>query len=125
MRMMSFALTERQLLDGTKTVTRRRGWQNLRPGDRLLAVRKAMGLKKGEKIQALCELEVVGVRREMLCRMEDDDCAREGFPQFTRAGEFVDMFCSHMRVQQTDEVTRIEFRKVPNTEQVAVQQRLI
>ena len=35
------------------------------------------------------------------------------------------MFCSHMRVQQTDEVTRIEFRKVPNTERVAVQQRLV
>ena len=43
MRMMSFALTERQLMDGSKTVTRRTGWANLRPGERLLAVRKAMG----------------------------------------------------------------------------------
>lgn len=118
---MSFALTERQLLDGTKTVTRRIGWNNLRAGDRLLAVRKAMGLKAGEKVQPLCEIEIVSVRREMLCEMEDEDCAREGFPHFVRAGEFVDMFCEHMRCQQTDEVTRIEFRKVPGSEKVPVQ----
>lgn len=128
MRMMSFALTERQLLDGTKTVTRRTGWQNLRPGERLLAVRKAMGLKKGEKIQALCEIEVVSVRREKLGDMEDDDCAAEGFPHLT-AARFVDMFTSKVQMPRVPtfdvEVTRIEFRKVPNTEQVAVQQRLV
>lgn len=49
MRIMSFALTEQQLMDGTKTVTRRVGWANLKPGDRLTAVRKAMGLKKGPR----------------------------------------------------------------------------
>ena len=66
MRMMSFALTERQLMDGSKTVTRRIGWRDLKPGARLLAVRKAMGLKPGEKVQPLCEIEVVSVRRERL-----------------------------------------------------------
>ena len=47
MRNMSFALTEAQLLDGTKTVTRRLGWTMLKPGDHFRAVRKAMGLRKG------------------------------------------------------------------------------
>lgn len=127
MRMMSFALTERQLMDGTKTVTRRTGWQNLRPGDRLLAVRKAMGLKKGEKIQPLCEIEVVHVRREKLGDIDKADCAAEGFPCLS-TDEFTAMFIKHMGVRQPPDmvdVTRIEFRKVPNTEQVAVQQRLI
>ena len=32
MRMMSFALTEPQLMDGSKTVTRRTGWAELTPG---------------------------------------------------------------------------------------------
>lgn len=121
MRMMSFALTERQLLDGSKTVTRRTGWQNLKPGDRLLAVRKAMDLKAGEKVQALCEIDVVSVRRERLCDMADEDCAREGFPEFHRAGPFVDMFCAKMRCNQYDEVTRIEFCKVAGSERVASQ----
>ncbi len=63
---MSFALTEPQLMDGSKTVTRRTGWQNLKPGTRLLAVRKAMGLKAGEKVQPLCEIEITSVRRERI-----------------------------------------------------------
>lgn len=124
MRMMSFALTEPQLMDGSKTVTRRTGWLNLKAGTRLLAVRKAMGLKPGEKVQPLCEIEVVSVRRERLSDMEDDDCAREGFPQYKDASTFVVMFCRHMSVKIDTEVTRIEFRKVPGTERVAVQQSL-
>lgn len=141
MRMMSFALTERQLMDGTKTVTRRTGWENLKPGDHLLAVRKAMGLKRGEKAVALCEIEVVSVRREPLCDITPADVLAEGFPEWTNnVAEFVAMFCKHMRVaahavvrgQETrmramrpdDIVTRIEFRKVPGSERVAVQQGL-
>lgn len=127
MRMMSFALTERQLLDGSKTVTRRTGWKNLKPGDRLLAVRKAMGLKYGEKVQPLCEIEVVSVRREQLGDMEDDDCAREGFPHM-RAAQFIDMFTSKVasaRIGTYDlEVTRIEFYVVPGSIQVEFQAAL-
>ncbi len=125
MRMMSFALTERQLMDGTKTVTRRTGWKNLRPGERLLAVRKSMGLKAGEKVQPLCVVEVVSVRRERIGDMEDDDCAREGFPQYASAAEFVGMFCRHMRATPDDEVTRIEFRKVPGSEATNTQTSLL
>ncbi|HEY8376723.1 MAG TPA: ASCH domain-containing protein [Nannocystis sp.] len=142
---MSFALTERQLLDGSKTVTRRVGWRNLKPGDRLLAVRKAMGLKPGEKVQPLCEIEVVSVRRERLDAITPADVLAEGFPQWTnQVGEFVRMFCehhsvsdgqrltssgawtnAHRKMRPDDEVTRIEFRKVPGSERVAVQQPLI
>lgn len=66
MRRMSFALTRTQLLDGSKDVTRRLGWANLKPGQRLLAVSKCMGLKPGEKADIYGEIEVVSVEREHL-----------------------------------------------------------
>jgi hypothetical protein len=111
-RNMSFALTERQLLDGTKDVTRRMGWLRLKPRDRLNAVRKAMGLKKGEKIHVLAEIEVVSVRREQLWQITEDDCRREGFPEMGVI-EFVDFFCdSHKGCTHESEVTRIEFRVI-------------
>lgn len=124
--MISFALTERQLMDGTKTVTRRTGWKNLKAGDRLLAVRKAMGLKAGEKVQPLCEIEVVSVQQQMLADIDKDDCRAEGFPHLS-PDEFTGMFIKHMGIKVTPDecaITRIEFRKVPGTERVAVQQTL-
>ena len=66
MKSMSFMLTRQAVIDRTKTVTRRLGWDNLKPGDRLYAVTKAMGLKKGEKQERLGVIEVVSVRREEL-----------------------------------------------------------
>lgn len=83
MRLMSFALTTAQLLDGSKTVTRRVGWANLKPGDRLKAVRKAMGLRLGEKVDVLAEIEVVSVRRERLDAVDAVDCIAEGFPDMS------------------------------------------
>ena len=133
MRMMSFALTERQLMDGTKTVTRRTGWQDLTAGTHLSAVRKAMGLKKGEKAVALCEIIVLSVHREPLKDIDSRDVEAEGFPEWAdRPEEFVKMFCKHMRVPagpyvgpksqarkrpmtSDDEVTVIEFAKVRPT----------
>jgi hypothetical protein len=111
MRLMSFALTERQLLDGTKTVTRRKGWTNLRAGDRVCAVAKAMGLKRGEHPRRLAVLEIVDVRRERLDSITAEDVVAEGFPTMTPA-EFVAMFMLHMKCWACDRVTRIEFRKV-------------
>ncbi len=127
MRMMSFALTEPQLMDGSKTVTRRTGWATLKPGTRLLAVRKAMGLKAGEKVQPLCEIEVISVRRVTLDDITFDDCAREGFPCYS-PDDFTAMFIKHMGIRTTPDkafVTRIEFRKVPGTDRVAVQMPLV
>lgn len=63
-RNMSFAMTMPQILDETKVVTRRFGWWFLKPGERVWAVKKAMGLKKGEKIERLRQIEIVSVRKE-------------------------------------------------------------
>ncbi len=126
MRLMSFALTERQLLDGTKTVTRRTGWLTLKAGQRVLAVRKSMGLKPGEKVQPLCEIDVVSVARVRLDSITPADVLAEGFPEWAgRCGEFVAMFRKHMNVRDPNAmVTRIEFRKVSGSEHVAVQKQL-
>lgn len=112
-RLISFALTERQLLDGSKDVTRRVGWTRLKAGDHLRAVRKAMGLKKGERAVQLARIEVVSVRREPLSWIDEEDCRREGFPNMTPI-EFVAFFIgSHTGCAPSTLVTRIEFRRVP------------
>lgn len=111
MRLISFALTKRQFKDGSKDVTRRLGWLNLKPGQRLRAVYKAMGLKKGEHPEELGVIEVVSVRREPLGFIDLDDCRREGFPNLDPLG-FVLMFCEHMDCTPVTIVTRIEFRRV-------------
>lgn len=112
MRRISFSMTEEQFLDGSKTVTRRRGWRDLVAGDRLTAVRKAMGLKKGEKQHVLGDIEVVAAWQERLDTITQEDVVREGFPEMTPV-EFVGMFCSHMRPYRPEwDVTRIEFRRV-------------
>lgn len=110
-RHISFSLTERQFLDGSKDVTRRVGWKGLRPGTRLIAVRKAMGLKKGEKVHVLGPIEIVSARREPLDAITADDCRREGFPEMSPF-EFVTFFCKANGCFQTEPVTRIEFRRV-------------
>lgn len=112
MRNMSFSMTTKQFLDGSKDVTRRFGWWNLKAGDRIRAVEKAMGLKKGEKMKALGIIEVVSVRKEPLCMMEDNDCPREGFPHM-RAWEFIAMLIKHYKIEHSSvEVNRIEFKRV-------------
>lgn len=132
MRSMSFALTTAQVRARTKTVTRRLGWTFLKPGDRIRAVVKCQGLKKGETQEQLAVLRVVDVRREPLRRMTDDldygfeEARREGFGDDATLkwpSEFVRFFCSSHRVDifdpcrarfsrpctPEDEVTRIEF----------------
>ena len=114
-RLISFALTTSQVRRREKDVTRRLGWRFLKPGQRLTGVVKAMGLKKGEQVERLAEIEVVSVTREPLSAIEDypDDVRREGFHDMDPA-RFVEMFCSHMSGKVTPEtiVTRIEFRYV-------------
>ena len=111
MRNMSFALTEAQLLDGSKTVTRRLGWKTLKPGDRFQAVRKAMGLKKGERVEPLAVCEVLSICRERLDAIDQQDCRLEGFPDLSPV-LFVDMFCRAMRCTPATIVTRIWFSRV-------------
>ncbi len=109
-RRMSFALTEAQLLAGTKDVTRRLGWDRLQPGARLTAVRKGMGLARGEKQVVLCEIEIVSTRWERLDAITAEDVRREGFPGETPEG-FVAFFCRANGCKPATVVNRIEFRR--------------
>jgi hypothetical protein len=114
-RLMSVRLTEQQVRDRTKTVTRRLGWLKTEPGDRVTLCPKVMGRKPGEPLVRLAEVEVVNVRRERLEDMPLADLALEGFPEFTTIREFVEFFCTHMRCEPDTEVTRIEWKYLPAT----------
>lgn len=120
MRNMSFALTVPQIQAGTKDVTRRLGWLQLKPGDLIQPVRKCMGLRPGETIERLrAPLRIVDVRREPLDMMTTDpdygfeEVRREGFadhPTYRWPSEWVRMFCaSHKGCMPHSIVTRIEF----------------
>lgn len=115
MRNISFALTTEQFLDGTKTVTRRVGWEHLRVGDLLCAVRKGQGLKAGEKIDRLGTIRVTALRRERLSEITAADVAREGF--FGRSPEwFIEFFAgTHVNCDRNTIVARIEFERIANT----------
>lgn len=109
MRNISFSLTTPQILDKTKTVTRRLRWLFVKAGDQLQACEKCMGLKPGQKINRLCVIEVVSARREPLNVITPSDVRKEGFPHLTPA-QFVEMFCRNMKCEPDEEITRIEFR---------------
>lgn len=114
MRNISFSLTTPQFLDGSKDVTRRLGWWNLKAGDRLMAVEKAMGLKKGEKMKRLGVIEVISATAEPLAAMAEADVKREGFPDWTRA-DFINFFTEkNPKCGPFTTVMRIEFKKVPH-----------
>lgn len=108
---MSVSLTEDAVRARTKTVTRRKGWTFLRPGDRLTLCRKVMGRKAGEPLVRLADVEVVDVSREGLLGIYDrpGDTAREGFPDMTPF-DFVAFFREHMGGEAYQVVTRIEWR---------------
>lgn len=108
MRNMSFAMTTNQIRAKSKTVTRRLGWRNLKPGTQIQACVKCQGLKPGEKIERLCVLEIVSVRRERLDAITQEDVRAEGFPHLSPA-EFIEIFCAGMGCTPDTEVTRIEF----------------
>jgi len=99
-------------------VTRRTGWQFLKPGDLIQAVEQARGQKKGETGRPLAVLRVVDVRVEPLSRLisdpiyGEDELPREGFPCWSLT-EFVEMFRrTHKLESGSDDVTRIEFEYV-------------
>lgn len=114
-RNMSFSITTAQIRNRTKTVTRRIGWRTLHVGVPVNAVKKAMGLKKGEKVERLAVIVPVSKRRERLNRMLWDkaygarEVVLEGFPEMTPA-EFVEMFCRANHCKPSVIITRIEFR---------------
>ncbi len=116
-RLISVALTEAAVADRSKTVTRRIGWRHVAVGDRLTLCRKVMGRRRQdgfvEPLVRLAEVQVVDVRREPLNAITATDVALEGFPDWTPS-EFVAFFCKSMRCEQWTEVTRIEWRYLPD-----------
>ncbi|WP_136443665.1 ASCH domain-containing protein [Pacificoceanicola onchidii] len=120
-RNMSFALTLNQVRNREKDVTRRFGWWFLKPGDVVNAVEKGMGLKPGEKIKRICQIEIVSIRAEPLNVITHEDCAREGFPDF-RPADFVAMLTSHYGCPDDKQVNRIEFRYLDTPTQQKGQQ---
>ena len=112
-RNMSFALTTEQVLNETKTVTRRLGWKNLEQYQEVWACKKCMGLKKGEKVEKIAMLTILNVRREPLNAITQEEVVKEGFPDMTR-DQFIKFFCkTHKGCTPDTEVTRIEFTQLP------------
>lgn len=118
MRQISFSLTTPQFLSGSKDVTRRVGWKFLKPGDRLMAIEKGQGLKKGEHVKKLGQIEIVEVSFEPLMELiayprdyPNDEMRREGFPGMNPV-QFVNMFTRNCAVSVLEPVTRIVFKRV-------------
>jgi hypothetical protein len=110
---MSFALTTEQFRNRTKTVTRRKGWKFLKPGDVVMGCVKCQGIKKGT-LERLGPIRIVSVGRERLNAVLSDptygriEATLEGFCDMHPI-HFVEMFCHHMGGDAWQDVTRIEF----------------
>lgn len=109
MRNISCFLTQDQVRDRSKTVSRRQGWANAKVGDLLWIVVKGQGLKPGEQIQRMAAIELIAVSREPLSAITSEDVVREGFPH-GYPSEFIRMFCLHMGTTPDQEITRIEWK---------------
>ena len=108
MRNMSFSLTTEQMRGRVKFVTRRLGWDDLKPGHRIQGCVKCMGLKPGESVDRICVIEICSTRKEVLKEITQSECVLEGFPDYTPA-QFVDMFCLHNKCTPETTVNRIAF----------------
>lgn len=109
-RLMSVAFTEQAVRERRKTVTRRKGWEFAKVGDRITLCRKVMGRKPGEPLVRICDVEIVSVRRESLRQITDEDVAREGFPGMSRVDFINRFFVEAQGIYPGDRVTRIEWR---------------
>lgn len=108
-RLMSVALTTDQVRTRQKTVTRRNGWEVLKPGDLVTLCPKVRGRRAGEPLERIVTVEIVSTRRERLDSITPEDVIAEGFPGMTPT-EFVDFFtATHRGVTAVSEVTRVEW----------------
>jgi hypothetical protein len=111
---MSFYMTYNQMLQEIKWITRRIGWWNLKQGDLVMAVKKGMGLKAGEKIERLYPIQILSVRQEPLSAITPEDVVAEGFPDWTTE-MFIEFFIQgHKNCERDTIVNRIHFRKALN-----------
>ena len=117
MRNMSFALTTEQARNKTKTVTRRMGWWNLKPGELVQQVVKSQGLKKGEHIEKIHVIRILKTGVEPINRLIHEpeygqsEIIKEGFPSWSPL-EFVLFFCSTHNCEGDAKPNRIEFEYV-------------
>lgn len=107
---MSFFLTTKQVVEKSKTVTRRNGWDFIKVGDIVQACEKCQGLGKGGKINRLCKIKIISSQKEPLSDISKypDDLAKEGFPDWT-PDQFIEMYCKANKCKPSDLVNRIEF----------------
>lgn len=108
---MSFFLTTEQVRNKTKTVTRRLGWDFLKKGDIINACVKCMGLKKGEKVEKICQIIIISSFRIPLLWITQEDVFLEGFPDWSPE-DFIIMFCKHNKIGRRELVNRIKFEYV-------------
>jgi len=101
-------MTTDQIRNQTKTVTRRLGWRFLKPGDILNACVKCQGLKKGEKVERICQIRVISVERVEIREINTVEVPLEGFPDMDRV-DFINMFCKMNNCNWHTWITRIEF----------------
>ena len=104
-------MTTQQFIKHEKTVTRRFGWDFLKPGDIVRGVRKGMGLKKGEKVEVIGMIRILSTRKEPLGNIDTDDCIREGFPDMTPE-DFVTMLKEKYNCSESSLINRIEFEYI-------------
>jgi len=122
MRNISCYYTQEQIRNRTKTVTRRLGWANAKPGELLQVVVKGQGLKKGEHVEKMVVIRVLENDPEPLDniikyprrwhKIKDYkwvwETVREGFPDMTPQ-EFVVMFCKTNKCEPGTVINRIAF----------------
>ena len=87
-------------------------------GMELRGVQKCMGLKFGERPRQLAIIRITAVRREPLYLITAQDVTREGYAGRSRAW-FIRKFCAAMKCSAHDNVTRIEFEYVTDSEEAA------
>lgn len=107
---MAFGTLSPQVRSGTKTVTRRIGWGNLKAGSVLWAVEKTKP-QNGDRIRRICQIEIVSIRKEILCDIQPEDVKKEGFEGMT-TDEFVRLFCKTNKCKPEQIINRIEFKMV-------------
>ncbi len=116
-RQMSFKLTQDQMRNRTKSVTRRVGWASLKEGDLITAVVQAQGLKLRESPITLGMIKIVGCRAELLSRIIDEpeygerEMVLEGFPDM-KPEDFVVMLEATNKDANVGIINRIEFEFV-------------
>lgn len=120
-RKMSFSMTTEQMRNRTKRVTRRNGWEFLKPGDIVTACVKCMGIPKGGKIEVICDILIVSNHKEPLRKMVEDvdygfaETTLEGFPEGHEKhwpSVFAEMFIANMGGDLDTPRNRIEFEFV-------------